>query len=245
MANIRFNENDNFRVGFGGTPEEEYYGLYTVIPTEMEQMLPTAMKKLEQNIIVKPIPAQYIVPTGERIITENGEYDVREYATANIDVQPDLQEKTAEPMESAQTITADSGFYGLERVIIGAVSDTYVGSHVPRVSGMSIVPTEEVQTVMPADSYASGDIYVTAIPEEYIVPTGTKSIITNGIEDVRVYEYANVNVPTGEDGNQMLYGSSSCIVGTATVGSAYAWTDYSGDNIGIAGKAIVGTDATV
>lgn len=72
----------------------------------------------------------------------------------------------------------------------------------------------------------------------------TRTLLTAGkyLEDnVTITDTA----PSYEDGNQMLYGSSSCIVGTATVGSAYAWTDYSGGNVGIAGRAIVGTDATV
>ncbi len=43
------------------------------------------------------------------------------------------------------------------------------------------------------------------------------------------------------DGNDMQYGSSSCIVGTATVGTGYAWTKATGDFM-IVGKGVIDTN---
>lgn len=74
---------------------------------------------------------------------------------------------------------------------------------------------------------------------------GTIVIEENGLHDVKEYAYANVNVPTGIDGNDLAYGSASCLVGTAKVGTAYVWTDYDGGNIAIINKAVVGTSVAV
>lgn len=44
------------------------------------------------------------------------------------------------------------------------------------------------------------------------------------------------------DGNSLAYGSSSCLVGTATVGTGYAWTTVSGTVLEINHGAV---DSTV
>ena len=36
-----------------------YHGDYSVTPTNQAQTLPTARKRLEQNVIVEPIPSNY------------------------------------------------------------------------------------------------------------------------------------------------------------------------------------------
>ena len=61
-------------------------------------------------------------PTDTITITQNGtNIDVLNYAKATVNVQPSLQSKTATPAVSAQTITADSGYYGLSSVAVGAI----------------------------------------------------------------------------------------------------------------------------
>ena len=95
-----------------------------------------------------------ITPTGTIDITENGKHDVTNYASADINVQPLLQEKTITPTKETQEVTADGEYDGLSRVNINA------------------------------------------IPSEYIVPTGTKSITENGTHTVTEYASVEVNIPS-------------------------------------------------
>lgn len=61
-------------------------------------------------------------PTETITITQNGtNIDVLNYAKATVNVQPSLQSKTATPAVSAQTVTADSGYYGLSSVAVAAI----------------------------------------------------------------------------------------------------------------------------
>jgi hypothetical protein len=64
----------------------------------------------------------------------------------------------------------------------------------------TITPSTSSQTAVAKNVYTTGAVTVAAIPSNYIIPSGTKTITTNGTHDVKAYASATVNVAsTGED----------------------------------------------
>ena len=63
----------------------------------------------------------------------------------------------------------------------------------------TVTPTKSAQEIVADSSYDGlSKVNVEKIPEEYIVPGGSKTITENGNHNVRVYEAVDVNVPVPE-----------------------------------------------
>lgn len=182
----------------------------TVTPTESEQIITAADGKyglsavtveaiktqekiVTENGTVEPDEGMYLKkvtvnapvieePNGTVRITDNGTHDIKNFATADIDVQPALQEKTVTPTEAEQMITPDADHYGLSKVTVDAI-ETEVASVTAN------------GTVIPSDGKYLKRVDVNVpIPDGYVKPVGAFPMTENGTYDVTRYESAEVNV---------------------------------------------------
>ena len=99
-----------------------------------------------------------------------------------------LQDKTVTPTKSTQTVTADTGYDGLESVVVNPIPSNYI---VP--SGTKDITQNGTHDVT---AYKTAEVKV-PIPDGYIVPSGEIEITENGTHDVTQYESVNVNVAGG------------------------------------------------
>lgn len=175
-------------------------------------------------VTVKPIPDEYIVPSGNQNITENGSYDIADKASVTVRVSsgeytPVLQDKSATPTKSQQTFNADEGFDGIGTFTVEPIPDEY------------IIPngTKEITTNGTHDVTDKASVNVNVpIPDGYIKPSGSLEITENGTYDVTDKASAVVNVSGGGDlvdytGSVVSSGGTSQVI---SVGATISETFY-------------------
>ena len=138
------------------------------------------------QVTVEKIPEEYIIPNGNLDIKNNGDFDVTENATVNVNVQPNLQEKEARVTAPTNIfVHPDEEYDGLSFVNVIASVDTET---------KEVTPTKEVQTINRSEGKYIDSVTVIAIPDNYIEPSGELEITENGSYDVT--DKASVKVET-------------------------------------------------
>ena len=121
----------------------------------MEETIDIIEEKDEQEISLENEPAVFgIFPTGTLNISENGEFDVEDYKSANVNVNTQMQEKSINiDANGTQVITPDIGYDGLTQVDI-------VTNIQPTLQSKVITITQNGTTIVNADTGYDGLEYV-------------------------------------------------------------------------------------
>jgi hypothetical protein len=100
--------------------------------------------------------------------------------------------------------------------IVTALEDKAAGSE-PVLQSKTVTPTTSQQVVTYDSGYNGLDnVTVNAIPSDYIVPSGTLTITTNGVHDVKNYASAEVNIAGSGGGSGSSEVMDALMDGTIT-----------------------------
>lgn len=136
----------------------------TATPAQGEQIINPRSGEFFSSFKVAAIPSDYVKPSGTLQITDNGTKDVTNYKNVNVNVEPNLEQKTVTITENGTTeVTPTTGKDGMSKVT--------VTTNVPTASAV-----EEVATASAMDA-----LLVEANVGKYYKFTGTTdSNYTNG-----------------------------------------------------------------
>lgn len=100
-----------------------------ITPNKETQVFKNNQEYGYDHVTVKPIPEDYINPSGYLTISENGVKNVREFNNVVVDVPkplPKLQNKEVTPTKEVQNVNADSDYEGIGKVTINPIPDEYI-----------------------------------------------------------------------------------------------------------------------
>ena len=107
------------------------------------------------------------------------------YKKVTVAATPLDDAKTVTAGTAAQTVNPTTGNLGIKSVIVNPTPS----------SAKTATPTKDTQTVNPDSGKLLSSVTVNPIPDDYIIPAGTKNITENGTVDVTSFAEVNVAVP--------------------------------------------------
>lgn len=149
-----------------------------------------------------------------------------------------LQSKTATPTESQQVIEADTGYYALDKVTVGAISSSYVGSGVSRRSSSDLTVSGATVTA-PAGYYSSSASKAVATGTAG-TPTATKGSVSNHAVTVTPSVTNTTGYISGgtKTGTAVTVTASELVSGTKSItenGTGIDVTNYASVNVNVSG----------
>ena len=217
-------------------PEQKVEQEKTLSVTEngTYNILPDAGKVISKAIVTVNVPEQKVEQEKTLTVTSNGTYNiipddgkVISKAVVTVNVQPSLQAKSVTPSKVQQIANPDSSYYGLSQVTVYAAPTEPV----------TVTPTKGTQTIVPGeDKVGFSQVNVEPIPDDYIIPSGTLQITSNGTYDVSGKANAVVNVeqakPTLNAPSISLSGTTLTITNPASNGNfVTSYTLYNGSTV--------------
>lgn len=170
-----------------------------ITPSKEEQTPARAGEFLKGDLVVLPIPSEYIIPKGTDTLTKNGEFNVRELEKVHVAVDNGVDAPDV-PQAVPSITVSDSGLITATAVQDGGLVPSGTKTATKQLTtqgGKTITPTKSEQTAVEDNRYTTGAVKVAPIPSEYIVPSGTVEITENGEHDVSEFEKAVINVSSG------------------------------------------------
>ena len=191
--------------------------------------------------------------SGTLSVTTNGTKDVTNYASVNVNVPTgstiNNQDKSVDPIESQQTVTADNGYTGLGTVTVTAISSTYVGSGISRKSSTDLTVSGAIVSV-PAGYYSAAANKSVASGTAG-TPTATKGTVSNNSVSIIPSVTNTTGYITGstKTGTAVTVSASELVSGNKSItanGTNIDVTNYKTVSVAVpTGSSISNQDKTV